>query len=49
MNFDFLHEPLDPQTTYFVVFGSMAVYGLVMVLLMKWDERRNRSAQTPHK
>lgn len=45
MNLDFLNAPVDFETTYFVVFGALAVYGLIMLILVKLDDRRKRQAR----
>jgi hypothetical protein len=44
VNLDFLNAPVDFETTYFVVFGALAVYGLVMLILVRLDDRRRRNA-----
>ena len=49
MNFDFLSRPVDFQTTYFVVFGGAALYALIMLILIRLQERRQRRAQGEHK
>ena len=45
MNLDFLHAPVDFQTTYFLVFGVAAIYAVVMLVLVRLDDRRKRNAR----
>jgi hypothetical protein len=44
VSWEFLNAPVDFQTTYFVVFGAGAVYGLIMLVLARLDDRRKRDA-----
>jgi hypothetical protein len=45
VNLDFLNAPVDFQTTYFLVFGVGAIYAIVMLILVRLDDRRKRQAQ----
>jgi hypothetical protein len=49
MRFDFLSHPVDFQTTYFLVFGGVAVYGIIMLFLIRIQERRQRGARRDQK
>ncbi len=49
MNLDFLKAPVDFQTTYFVVFGAAAVYALVMLVLVRLEDRRKPNAPPPNR
>jgi hypothetical protein len=43
--FDFLSAPVDFQTAYFVVFGGILLYGVILVLLDWLGQRQQRRAQ----
>ena len=45
MNLDFLNDPVDFQTAYFIIFGLAAIYAVIMVTLVQLDDRRRRLGQ----
>lgn len=47
--FDFLQDPVDFQTTYFIVFGGALLYGVILVFLDRVGQRQQRRAQKPQK
>ena len=45
MNLDFMSKPVDFQTAYFLIFGAAAIYGFIMLALLRIYERRGQRQQ----
>ena len=46
---DFLGTPVDPQLAYLLFFSAMALFGIIVVVLVRLQDRRERRAHGPRR
>ena len=46
---DFLGTPVDPQLAYLLFFSAMALFGIIVVVLVRLQDRRERRTHGPRR
>ena len=46
---DFLGMPVDPQLAYLLFFSAIALFGIIVVVLVRLQDRRERRAHGPQR